>query len=221
MNEIKNVLIFAAGAIVGGIVTWRIAKRTYAKIAQDEINLYKKNLEDKFDNYVKETSAKKSESKDEVKEEKEPLVEPDDDGLNYEVISDEDEDEDDACPEPRYIYNSYLDELEYINSKAGKDKAGTSDAPYIINEADIGDRPEYDLIGLTFYADHILTDDANLPIKDIDEIVGPEALRCFLNEQVNCVYVRNERLGCDFEILRDLKRYADVKDKDKWRSNDE
>lgn len=133
MNEIKNILIFAAGAIVGGIVTWRIAKRTYAKIAQDEINLYKKNLEDKFDNYVKETSAKKSESKDEVKEEKEPLVEPDDDGLNYEVISDEDEDEDDACPEPRYIYNSYLDELEYINSKAGKDKAETSDAPYILS----------------------------------------------------------------------------------------
>lgn len=208
MNGIKNLLIFAAGAVVGGIVTWQIAKRTYWKITQDEINMYKKNLEDKFDNYVNETSAKKSEQKDEVKEETETLVEPDDDGDDYEVISNEPED-DDECLEPRYIYDSYLEELEYIKDKAGKDVAGSSGAPYIVNETDVGDRPDYDLIGLTFYADHILTDDANLPIKDIDEIVGPEALKCFLNEHVNCVYVRNDRLGCDFEICRDLRRYAD------------
>ena len=220
MNGIKNLLIFAAGAVVGGIVTWRIAKKTYEKIiadeteaakksAQDEIDIYKTQLEDKIDNYVKETSNSASEESE------------NDDGEYEEVEEPEEEDEDeDYYAEPRYRYDSYLNELEYFKGKGRTDEIGQINVPYIINETDVGDNMDYDLIHLTFYADHILTDDANLPIKDIDEIVGPEALKCFLNEFVNIVYVRNERLGCDFEICRDLRRYADCRDQDKWR-NDE
>ena len=220
MNGIKNLLIFAAGAVVGGIVTWRIAKKTYEKIiadeteaakksAQDEIDIYKTQLEDKIDNYVKETSNSASEESENDDDEYEEVEEPEE----------EDEDED-YYAEPRYRYNSYLNELEYFKGKERTDEIGQINVPYIINETDVGDKMDYDLIHLTFYADHILTDDANLPIKDIDEIVGPEALKCFLNEFVNIVYVRNERLGCDFEICRDLRRYADCRDQDKWR-NDE
>ena len=221
MNGIKNLLIFAAGAVVGGIVTWRIAKKTYEKIiadeteaakksAQDEIDIYKTQLEDKIDNYVKETSNSASEESENNDDEYEEVEEPEED---------EDEDED-YYAEPRYRYDSYLNELEYFKGKGRTDEIGQINVPYIINETDVGDKMDYDLIHLTFYADHILTDDANLPIKDIDEIVGPEALKCFLNEFVNIVYVRNERLGCDFEICRDLRRYADCRDQDKWR-NDE
>lgn len=220
MNGIKNLLIFAAGAVVGGIVTWRIAKKTYEKIiadeteaakksAQDEIDIYKTQLEDKIDNYVKETSNSASEESESDDDEYEEVEEPEE----------EDEDED-YYAEPRYRYDSYLNELEYFKGKGRTDEIGQINVPYIINETDVGDKMDYDLIHLTFYADHILTDDANLPIKDIDEIVGPEALKCFLNEFVNIVYVRNERLGCDFEICRDLRRYADCRDQDKWR-NDE
>lgn len=220
MNGIKNLLIFAAGAVVGGIVTWRIAKKTYEKIiadeteaakksAQDEIDIYKTQLEDKIDNYVKETSNSASEESENDDDEYEEVEEPEE----------EDEDED-YYAEPRYRYDSYLNELEYFKGKGRTDEIGQINVPYIINETDVGDKMDYDLIHLTFYADHILTDDANLPIKDIDEIVGPEALKCFLNEFVNIVYVRNERLGCDFEICRDLRRYADCRDQDKWR-NDE
>lgn len=220
MNGIKNLLIFAAGAVVGGIVTWRIAKKTYEKIiadeteaakksAQDEIDIYKTQLEDKIDNYVKKTSNSASEESENDDDECEEVEEPEE----------EDEDED-YYAEPRYRYDSYLNELEYFKGKGRTDEIGQINVPYIINETDVGDKMDYDLIHLTFYADHILTDDANLPIKDIDEIVGPEALKCFLNEFVNIVYVRNERLGCDFEICRDLRRYADCRDQDKWR-NDE
>ena len=235
MNGIKNLLIFAAGAVVGGIVTWRIAKKTYEKIiadeteaakksAQDEIDIYKTQLEDKIDNYVKETSnsaSEESENDDDEYEEVEEPEEDEDDDEYEEVEEPEEEDEDEEYyAEPRYRYDSYLNELEYFKGKGRTDEIGHINVPYIINEADIGDKMDYDLIHLTFYADHILTDDANLPIKDIDEIVGPEALKCFLNEFVNIVYVRNERLGCDFEICRDLRRYADCRDQDKWR-NDE
>lgn len=227
MNGIKNLLIFAAGAVVGGIVTWRIAKKTYEKIiadeteaakksAQDEIDIYKTQLEDKIDNYVKETSNSASEESENDDDEYEEVEEPEE-----EPEEDEDEDEDEEYyAEPRYRYDSYLNELEYFKGKGRTDEIGHINVPYIINETDVGDKMDYDLIHLTFYADHILTDDANLPIKDIDEIVGPEALKCFLNEFVNIVYVRNERLGCDFEICRDLRRYADCRDQDKWR-NDE
>ena len=221
MNGIKNLLIFAAGAVVGGIVAWRIAKKTYEKIiadeteaakksAQDEIDIYKTQLEDKIDNYVKETSNSASEESENDDDEYEEVEEPEED---------EDEDED-YYAEPRYRYDSYLNELEYFKGKGRTDEIGQINVPYIINETDVGDKMDYDLIHLTFYADHILTDDANLPIKDIDEIVGPEALKCFLNEFVNIVYVRNERLGCDFEICRDLRRYADCRDQDKWRSDE-
>ena len=225
MNGIKNLLIFAAGAVVGGIVTWRIAKKTYEKIiadeteaakksAQDEIDIYKTQLEDKIDNYVKETSNSASEESENDDDEYEEVEEPE------EEDEDEEDEDEEYYAESRYRYNSYLNELEYFKGKERMDEIGQINVPYIINESDVGDKMDYDLIHLTFYADHILTDDANLPIKDIDEIVGPEALKCFLNEFVNLVYVRNERLGCDFEICRDLRRYADCRDQDKWR-NDE
>lgn len=210
MNGIKNVLIFAAGAVVGGIVTWRMAKKTYEKImqdeieaskksAQDEIDIYKKNLEEKFDNYVKETS-------------KESTEEPEDEDEDEDDYEEEpEEEEEDYSTEPRYIYKSYLSELEYFKGKERVDTIEPSNVPYVIKEEDVGELMDYDLIHLTFYADHILTDDANDPIKNIDDIVGPEALRCFLNENINIVYVRNDRLECDFEICRDLRRYADCR----------
>lgn len=217
MNGIKNLLIFAAGAIVGGIVTWRIAKKTYEQIiadekeaakksAQDEIDIYKKNLEEKIDNYVKETSKDTSEETEDDNE--------------YEDIEEPDDEDEDYYAEPRYIYKSYVEELEYTKLKEQTSGVDHSKVPYIISESDVGEEMDYDLIHLTFYADHILTDDANYPIKDIDDIVGPEALKCFLNEYINVVYVRNERLGCDFEICRDLRRYVDCRDRDKW-GNDE
>lgn len=209
MNGAKNILIFAVGAIVGGIITWEYAKRTYERIihdevttakkkAQDAINLYKKNLEDKIDDFVKTTS-KKSDNKD---EDAKPPIEPVEKEESEEIIS-EDYPEDDEDP----YYSSYLQELEYVSKNvSGK-------APYLIRKEELDEDMDRSVIELTFYSDNILADDANQIVKDIDDIVGPEALRGFLNECINEVYVRNERLGCDFIILRDLRKYADCRDK--------
>ena len=41
-NSSKNVFIFAAGAAIGSVVTWKLLKTKYEHIAQEEIDSVKK-----------------------------------------------------------------------------------------------------------------------------------------------------------------------------------
>ncbi|MCF8018153.1 MAG: hypothetical protein K9L62_02020 [Vallitaleaceae bacterium] len=84
------------------------------------------------------------------------------------------------------------------------------DPPYIINPDDFGDHEEYDLVTLTYYSDGVLTDQDDELIEDIDGMVGYEALSRFKDFKIDCLYVRNDRLGSDYEIISDLRRFDDV-----------
>lgn len=50
MNSIKNIIIFATGAAIGSLVTWKLLKTKYEQIAQEEIDsvkeVFNKRLEE-------------------------------------------------------------------------------------------------------------------------------------------------------------------------------
>ena len=69
---------------------------------------------------------------------------------------------------------------------------------------------EYEQISLTYYSDGILTDDDDVPITDVDEVVGSESLETFGEYEDDSVFVRNDKLKCDYEILIDQRKYSDV-----------
>lgn len=70
---------------------------------------------------------------------------------------------------------------------------------------------EYDLLSYTYYADGVLADEMDEPIDDIESIVGNEALDTFGDHDTNSVFVRNDRNRCDYEILRDTRKYSEVR----------
>lgn len=82
----------------------------------------------------------------------------------------------------------------------------TEDKPYIVSkdehlEGDAG----YEPITLTFYEeDRVLADQQDMPVPDINEFVGVENVDRFGygSEDPTVVYIRNDRLEMDFEILK-------------------
>lgn len=82
--------------------------------------------------------------------------------------------------------------------------------PTIISPEELGELEGYDVIGLIFYADRVLTDDMNEPVDNADEIIGHDALNHFGEYNDDSVCVRNDKLKVDYEILLDDRRYSDV-----------
>lgn len=65
---------------------------------------------------------------------------------------------------------------------------------------------------LTYWADGIVTDEANCVMDedDIEETIGSDALNHFGEYEDDSVFVRNETLDKEYEILMDTRRFGDV-----------
>ncbi len=99
----------------------------------------------------------------------------------------------------------------YISNNDEKEEKDSTDKPYVISPDEFGEFEEYEIITLTYYSDDILTDDCDEPVENIDEVVGLEALTHFGEYEDDAVYVRNDRLKCDYEILRDDRQHFEEK----------
>lgn len=82
--------------------------------------------------------------------------------------------------------------------------------PYIIYPEEFGAVPGYETVSLNYFSDNVLADEDDVIVDDIDNTVGVHSLNHFGEYADDSVYVRNERKKCDYEILRDVRRYADV-----------
>lgn len=86
--------------------------------------------------------------------------------------------------------------------------------PYIISLAEFqDDEPDYSKLSITYYeADKVLVDDREVPIRDVAGTSGKDFAHHFGHGSAdpNIVYVRNERLGVDFEIAKDERGYSEV-----------
>ena len=104
-------------------------------------------------------------------------------------------------------YRGMLDDLDYTNDEL-------EPKPYVISPEEVGNTDEdYDLISLNYYEDGVLADDWDEPIEDIDKVVGKDSLTHFGEYEDDSVYVRNDRLKCEYEILMRVGKFADkIKD---------
>ena len=106
-------------------------------------------------------------------------------------------------------YTNYSDsETEIVGTE--KDGDASVLGLYVISPDEFGENEEFEQISLTYYSDHILTDDNDEIIEDVDDIVGIESLDHFGEFEDDSVFVRNERLKCDYEILLDQRKYYDT-----------
>lgn len=91
-----------------------------------------------------------------------------------------------------------------------KDKEEYGLEPYVISPDEFGELYDYDPVTLILYKDGILAYEDGVRVEDVDDVVGIESLNTFGRYEDDCVYVRNENMKCDYEILRDEARYSDL-----------
>ena len=194
-----NVLIFAAGAVAGSAVTWKIVKTKYERIAQEEIDSVKEAWARRLIQEVTEESPNK---------------------VDYDCEEEDDCDEDDYDPVMTMYQNlagmyakaSSVDDAENDGEGEGDEDEEVPyvNGPYVITPNDFGDgNYEHDMYGLTYYADGVLANDWYQTF-DIEETIGEESLEHFSEYAEDVLHVRNERLSADYEIVRDPRNFADL-----------
>lgn len=188
-NLLSKVIIFGAGAGIGSLVTWKLVKTKYERIAQEEIDS------------VKEVYSKKKPTIDECIEQ---IVEESEKPQQGKSINDKPDIMEYAKTIKSLHYTSDDDEEE-------EDEEMVQDKPYVISPDEF-DEIGYEIETLTYYADGVLTDYYDEIIDDVDDVVGVESLNHFGENEgdEDAVYVRNDSREHDYEILRDTRNYHDI-----------
>lgn len=201
-STLKGVLIFVLGAAAGSLATWKLIEKKYKDIAQEEID----SVKDTF------SKMKKNEYPDKLE-----------DYPDFEEFDDSDDVEEETKSEQKIDRNNKPDIVEYakILSETGytnyaerqdkKEKKGVEpvedERPYVISPDEFGEKDGYENVTLTYYADGVLTDYFDNVISNIDEVVGFDSLDHFGEYEDDVVFVRNEKMETDYEILRDLRDF--------------
>ncbi|MDO4292094.1 MAG: hypothetical protein Q4C65_02575 [Eubacteriales bacterium] len=101
-------------------------------------------------------------------------------------------------------YRQYSHEHVHTSEKVQEDR------PYLIAAEDFGTLAGYEAISLIYYSDHVLTDEMNEFVEDVDDVIGFESLNHFDDYEEDAVFVRNDRLKADYEILKDNRPYSEA-----------
>lgn len=197
-----NVLAFATGAALGSVVTWKVVKAKYDRIVQEEIESVKKA----FANGTPELPEKDDDHSEDDTEEDPNQGQESPHQINWDDLEDLDEDEYEPNDSDLNEYARLLD--QYTSEKGGAEVM--TKAPYVIAPYDFGEIDGYHQIELTYYEDDVLEDDEYNIITDVDELLGPKALNTFGDYEDDSVFVRNEQLKTDFQILRDPRTYEEA-----------
>jgi hypothetical protein len=193
--------MFAAGAAIGSAVTWKVLKTKYDRIVQEEIDAIKEGFSEVYGN------REESNVNDENVTEKEEPIELGLHQIDWSEYEDLEEEtytptEEDICEYQSLAHN-------YHDGKGGAYEVKKE--PYVIAPLDFGEIDGYSQVELTYYLDGILEDDEYHIVTDADELIGPKALTTFGEYEDDSVFVRNDYLKADFQILKDYRTYDEAK----------
>ena len=208
MNKqvLRNTVIFAVGVAVGAASTFFLVKKKYEQIAVEEIRAVK----DRFEGAMKdleEITEEEKEIRDGMKKEPKPEKE-----LKGQVTMEDYAK--DLRNQERYNYSNVDDsEVNHFDEDIsrvwkGVDPDGEDWTPYVISPDEFSSDDEYETISFYVFADGVITDEDYNVVADWEEKVGDGAAHFGeYEDDPDAVYVRNERLHCNFELLKDNRNY--------------
>ena len=192
MNKdlLSKVLLFVSGACVGSVVTWKLVEKKYQQIAQEEIDSVKEAL-----GYYNQEESKSDEDQEYVEDNEEERFDHDAESAKEELAN--------ICKEQGYDYNG-------ISKKEGEEEMAEN-RPYVISPEEF-DENGYKTKTLFYYNDDVVTDDRGkvLSEKSIEKLIGKESLTTFGQYESDSVFVRNDDLKTDYEILADERNYHEM-----------
>ena len=220
-NDIFKVLGgFVGGLAIGGLVGYFVQKKTlevkYANIASAEIEDVKEHYRlvrkegyeppqvtvdipekpEEYDQALKDLGYTSDDAPGTVKNIFDHAAVSEEYAKSFEKQEEEDSD----------VPDSYFSELQEMIEKRNPEE------PYVISVGEFQEGDENDNVVLTYFeGDDNVVDESNVIVPDVNRLIGEEALTMFgkFSEDKNIVYVRNERLNLDFEIIRDHRSWTD------------
>lgn len=175
---LSKIMIFVAGAGIGSVVTYKLVKKQYDQIIQEEIDS------------VKEAFSGENNGDDDA-EEPEPEKNEED-------------------PTEKDAYKSIVKESGYATETEKKEDKHM-EKPYVISPSEFGDS-DYAILTLTYFLDGTVLNERDKILKNVDEMIGEDFANHFGDypEDPDTVYVRNDKLEIDFEILKDYREYSET-----------
>lgn len=189
MSKATAFAAFLLGAAVGSAATWYALKTKYEQFAEEEINDVREYYSSKL---VKKDEDEHSEDTDEPQDDP---VETKSNRLEMTQITE------------RQNYSGYF---KAESEPLPVDPNILEPRPYVISPEEFGEIEEYNQIDITIYADDVIADDDDDILEDPENVIGLESLKHFGEYAEHTVYVRNDRLKCDYEISRDGRTYEEV-----------
>lgn len=180
---INSTATFLLGAVVGGYLVWMYAKKKHNVETQGE-SVDRSDIESENETLEMAAAGGHDTSKPSV--------------IEYAAM---------LQKEGYTDYSAMIKEEELETDQTEEDAAPE---PYVIPPEEFGEKEGFETTSLIYYADHILADEEGEPVDDIEKTVGLDSLLHFGEYEDDSVFVRNDFLKCDYEILRDERKYADL-----------
>lgn len=199
MRKLATMLAFLTGAAVGGASVWYILKEQYSEISEQEIASAKDAFHIREEKLLEEIASLKEQLTSESEEAEAPQTV---------LAASRNQEKGDLAEYARRVRPG-KEYTQYSQTVVPKTPTHTVEAPYVIDPPEFGELDGYTLISLYYFDDGILSDDKGIIIDDPEEIVG-DALE-HLDEEDDAIYVRSDPKRCDYEILRDLRSYAEFR----------
>lgn len=196
-SKFINVLMFAAGAAIGSLVTWKIVKDRYERAIEEEIESVKDAFAEMYGDQSTQDDATQSDDED---------AQYDTRQIQWEDLEDLDPSELEDTEEAENEYQRLVN--QYNNEKGGGEDM--EDGIRVISPYEF-DTVDYRIVELTYYADGVLEDEDGDIVENVEELIGPDALNTFGNYEDDAVHVRNDHLKMDIEICRDYKTYEEAR----------
>lgn len=179
----KKVIIFCVGAAAGYTAAYFLTKNKFQKIADEEINSMKE--------YYKSKPVHIEKQKKDLPKNEEPIKTNNLSELQELYSSKHNDDLD-----PGYYSSPYPFEQDHPSD-------GIASDPYTITaDQFVNEKRNYEKTTLLYFEGNgVLCEDSERIIEDIDSSIGRENLDKFGEFEEDVAYIRNERLGIDYEVL--------------------
>lgn len=209
----KNLLIFTVGIGLAGFAGYKIgysvSQKKYEHLADEEVASVRKMLIDRYEGKKKPVK-KENKPIDDQNEEKDrsekPKKEKGQKGIKVVPKNDTDYGKPyRTASEPDRIPGTPGDNIKYLE----KEEVDTT-KPYIITPEEFHDS-DYECKTLFYCADKVLTDDDYNQINNIGIVGGYPILNQIGKYDADCLYVRDEKIAVDYEILLEERTFSKIR----------
>lgn len=204
-NSIKNLVIFLAGATIGGGISYLYFRNDYEERYQEEIQSIKEAFSNRYSKKVAYPTDESGTSNEELKKQLNLIS---NDTLNAEELQ----------KQLNLIYTDTINTEKYnyagVDITKSNEEEGIAEAmytgPYLVPASEFGDISSYEIVELMYYSDNVLVDEDDEVVTDIEGTVGRENIRAFEASGENIFFIRNDAKERYYEILWDGRAHKDL-----------